>query len=69
MDTYELGYHPNPPNLDFGEQALDSMDWLDITMGGGGSDAPSLAPLGPPSVFSTDFLDGSDLQLHWDSCL
>ncbi|XP_067089106.1 myocardin-related transcription factor A isoform X2 [Osmerus mordax] len=69
MDTYELGYHPNPPNLDFGEQALDSMDWLDITMGGGGSNAPSLAPLGPPSVFSTDFLDGSDLQLHWDSCL
>lgn len=72
MDTYELGYNPNPPGLDFGEQALDSMDWLDITMGGGGSEAPTLAPLGPPtppSVFSADFLDGSDLQLHWDSCL
>ncbi|XP_041735572.2 myocardin-related transcription factor A-like isoform X2 [Coregonus clupeaformis] len=76
MDTYELsGYTANPPGLDFGDHALDSMDWLDITMGGASSEVPGLAPLGPlgphtpPSVFSADFLDSSDLQLHWDSCL
>ncbi|KAM6957850.1 myocardin-related transcription factor A-like [Aplochiton taeniatus] len=43
--------------------------------GGGGEgceESTSLAPLAPPTppcVFSADFLDGSDLQLHWDSCL
>nr|XP_029481465.1 myocardin-related transcription factor B-like isoform X3 [Oncorhynchus nerka] len=76
MDTYELsGYTANPPGLDFGDHALDSMDWLDITMGGASNEIAGLAPLGPlgphtpPSVFSADFLDSSDLQLHWDSCL
>ncbi|KAL0992938.1 hypothetical protein UPYG_G00101200 [Umbra pygmaea] len=75
MDTYELsGYTANPPSLDFGDHALDSMDWLDFTMGGASNSdlAPVGAPLGsqtPPSVFSADFLDSSDLQLHWDSCL
>ncbi|CDQ63456.1 unnamed protein product [Oncorhynchus mykiss] len=76
MDTYELsGYTANPPGLNFGDHALDSMDWLDITMGGASNEIAGLAPLGPlgphtpPSVFSADFLDSSDLQLHWDSCL
>ncbi|KAM3863906.1 myocardin-related transcription factor A-like [Diretmus argenteus] len=75
MDTYELGYMAADPSggLGFGEQGLDSMDWLDLTMGEGGSEETStLAPLGPqtpPSIFSTDFLDSSDLQIHWDSCL
>ncbi|XP_029914403.1 myocardin-related transcription factor A-like isoform X2 [Myripristis murdjan] len=75
MDTYELGYTAaDPPGgLGFGEQGLDSMDWLDLSMGEGASEeTPALAPLGPqtpPSVFSTDFLDSSDLQIHWDSCL
>ncbi|XP_033990725.1 LOW QUALITY PROTEIN: myocardin-related transcription factor A-like [Trematomus bernacchii] len=74
MDTSDLGFSPHPAGLDF-----DSMDWLDISMvrggsGGGsnGGEETSLAPLvphTPPSVFSTDFLDGSDLQLHWESCL
>lgn len=70
--------HPPSPMDSFslaaeGEQGLDSMDWLDITMGGErGEETPALAPLGPPtpaSVFSTDFLDSIDLQIHWDSCL
>ncbi len=56
-----------------GEQGLDSMEWLDLTTGGErGEETPTLAPLGPqtpPSVFSTDFLDSYDLQIHWDSCL
>ncbi|CAB1313060.1 unnamed protein product [Coregonus sp. 'balchen'] len=71
MDTSDLGFSPHPAGLDFGDPALDSMDWLDISMGGGGG-GTSLAPLGPhtpPSVFSADFLDSSDLTLHWDSCL
>ncbi|KAG7491484.1 hypothetical protein MATL_G00004230 [Megalops atlanticus] len=72
MDTSELGLTPHHPGLDFGDPALDSMDWLDITMGGGGSGETGLTPLGshmPPSVFSADFLDSSDLQLQWESCL
>ncbi|KAL0983997.1 hypothetical protein UPYG_G00135670 [Umbra pygmaea] len=76
MDTSELGFSPHPTGLDFGDPVLDSMDWLDISMGGGGGGdgggGTSLAPLGPhtpPSVFSADFLDSSDLTLHWDSCL
>lgn len=43
-----------------------------VGVGGGNESATILAPLGsqtPPSVFSADFLDSSDLQLHWDSCL
>lgn len=40
--------------------------------GGAGDGGASLAPLAPhtpQSVFSTDFLDSTDLQLHWESCL
>ncbi|KAM4524725.1 myocardin related transcription factor Ab isoform 3-T3 [Odontesthes bonariensis] len=91
MDTSDLGFSPHSAGLDFGDPALDSMDWLDISMVGsanGGSDGngggaggaaagerdggTSLAPLAPhtpQSVFSTDFLDSTDLQLHWESCL
>ncbi|XP_014062754.2 myocardin-related transcription factor A isoform X3 [Salmo salar] len=71
MDTSDLGFSTHPAGLDFGDPVLDSMDWLDISMGGGGG-RTSLAPLcphTPPSVFSADFLDSSDLTLHWDSCL
>ncbi|XP_068610376.1 myocardin related transcription factor Ab [Brachionichthys hirsutus] len=35
----------------------------------GGTSLAPLAPHTPPSVFSTDFLDSTDLQLHWESCL
>ncbi|XP_041812553.1 myocardin-related transcription factor A-like isoform X2 [Chelmon rostratus] len=65
MDTFDMVVE--------GEHGLDSMDWLDLTMGGvRGEETPTLAPLGPqtpPSVFSTDFLDSYDVQIHWDSCL
>ncbi|XP_040918549.1 myocardin-related transcription factor A-like isoform X2 [Toxotes jaculatrix] len=65
MDTFNMAAEE--------DRGLDSMDWLDLTMGDErGEEAPTLAPLGPqtpPSVFSTDFLDGSDLQIPWDSCL
>uniref|UniRef100_A0AAQ4RHF2 SAP domain-containing protein n=1 Tax=Gasterosteus aculeatus aculeatus TaxID=481459 RepID=A0AAQ4RHF2_GASAC len=65
MDTFDLATEAEP--------GLDGMDWLDLTMGGErGEEASILAPLGPQtptSVFSTDFLDSSDLPIHWDSCL
>ncbi|KAL7372854.1 hypothetical protein ABVT39_023181 [Epinephelus coioides] len=37
--------------------------------GDGGTSLAPLVPHTPPSVFSTDFLDSTDLQLHWESCL
>lgn len=85
MDTSDLGFPTHTAGLDFGDAALDSMDWLDISMvgssnssggsstgGGGGDGGTSLTPLAPhtpPSVFSADFLDSTDLQLHLESCL
>ncbi|XP_055000137.1 myocardin-related transcription factor A isoform X1 [Sorex araneus] len=70
MDTSELHFAPEPSGvgLDLGDGHLDSMDWLELSSGG---PVLSLAPLSTtaPSLFSTDFLDGHDLQLHWDSCL
>ena len=91
MDTSDLGFSPHSAGLDFGDPALDSMDWLDISMVGsanggsegngggaggaaagerdGGTSLAPLAPHTPQSVFSTDFLDSTDLQLHWESCL
>ncbi|NXL85581.1 MKL1 protein, partial [Alectura lathami] len=70
MDTSELHFANEPAGgiaLDLAEANLDSMDWLELP----GGSVMSLAPLSTaaPSLFSTDFLDGHDLQLHWDSCL
>uniref|UniRef100_A0A3P8PKM3 SAP domain-containing protein n=1 Tax=Astatotilapia calliptera TaxID=8154 RepID=A0A3P8PKM3_ASTCA len=45
------------------EQGLDSMDWLNLTTERDREEeSPSLQT--PPSVFSTDFLDSSDLHIH-----
>ncbi|XP_070612172.1 myocardin-related transcription factor A isoform X2 [Erythrolamprus reginae] len=70
MDTSELHFAPESAggsSLDLAEPNLDSMDWLELS----GGPVMSLTPLSTatPSLFSTDFLDGHDLQLHWDSCL
>ncbi|NWZ64999.1 MKL1 protein, partial [Acrocephalus arundinaceus] len=70
MDTSELHFAHEPCGgiaLDLAEANLDSMDWLELP----GGSVMSLTPLSTvaPSLFSTDFLDGHDLQLHWDSCL
>uniref|UniRef100_U3J358 Myocardin related transcription factor B n=1 Tax=Anas platyrhynchos platyrhynchos TaxID=8840 RepID=U3J358_ANAPP len=48
-----------------GTLTSDNMEWLDITMP---SSSSGLTPLSStaPSMFSTDFLDPQDLQLHWD---
>ncbi|XP_022452266.1 myocardin-related transcription factor A isoform X3 [Delphinapterus leucas] len=69
MDTSELHFAPEPSGvgLDLADGHLDGMDWLELSSGG---PVLSLAPsTTAPSLFSTDFLDGHDLQLHWDSCL
>ncbi|KAF7248764.1 Myocardin-related transcription factor A [Varanus komodoensis] len=64
MDTSELHFAPEPtggPSLDLAEANLDSMDWLELS----GGPVMSLTPLSTatPSLFSTDSLDGHDLQL------
>uniref|UniRef100_A0AAY4C653 SAP domain-containing protein n=1 Tax=Denticeps clupeoides TaxID=299321 RepID=A0AAY4C653_9TELE len=74
MDTSELSFNPQPTSLDLSDSTLDTMDWLDMPLGGGGrsfGDAGTavITPAWsqtPPSVFSADFLDSPDLQLHWD---
>ncbi|XP_078286962.1 myocardin-related transcription factor A-like isoform X1 [Rhinoraja longicauda] len=67
MDTSDLHFTTDTTSLtlDLADTNLDNMEWLDLTMGGS---SVCLAPLSSvtPSVFSTDFLDGHDLHLHWD---
>ncbi|KFP92309.1 MKL/myocardin-like 1, partial [Apaloderma vittatum] len=72
MDTSELHFAHEPSGgiaLDLAEANLDSMDWLELPGGSVMSLAPLSTAAAAPSLFSTDFLDGHDLQLHWDSCL
>ncbi|XP_043535807.1 myocardin-related transcription factor A-like isoform X2 [Chiloscyllium plagiosum] len=67
MDTSDMHFTADSTSLalDLTDTNLDNMEWLDLTMG---STPVGLAPLSSvtPSVFSTDFLDSQDLQLHWD---
>lgn len=79
MDMYEFGLSSSCTGLELAESAMDSMDWLDLGIGGSVGNGPCtvtssghtpgmVAPNGhaSSSVFSTDFLDSLDLQLHWD---
>ncbi|XP_059809690.1 myocardin-related transcription factor A-like [Hypanus sabinus] len=67
MDTSDMHFTTDSTclTLDLADTNLDSMEWLDLTMGGS---SVGLAPLSSVShsVFSTDFLDSHDLHLHWD---
>ncbi|XP_010718015.1 myocardin-related transcription factor B isoform X5 [Meleagris gallopavo] len=67
METSDSQFATNSSclSLDLPDTNLDNMEWLDITMP---SSSSGLTPLSStaPSVFSTDFLDTQDLQLHWD---
>ncbi|KAJ8263924.1 hypothetical protein GJAV_G00143130 [Gymnothorax javanicus] len=68
MDSGEFEFCWPQAGLDFRDGAVDSMDWLDVSMSGGGAGVPTTCHT-PPSVFAADFLDSPDLQLHWESCL
>ncbi|NXP50773.1 MKL2 protein, partial [Heliornis fulica] len=67
METSDPQFTANTSclSLDLPDTNLDNMEWLDITMP---SSSSGLTPLSStaPSVFSTDFLDPQDLQLHWE---
>ncbi|XP_029432230.1 myocardin-related transcription factor B isoform X3 [Rhinatrema bivittatum] len=67
METSDLHFTASSTclSLDLPDTNLDSMEWLDISMPNSTS---GLTPLSStvPSMFSTDFLDSQDLQLHWD---
>lgn len=59
MDTSDLTFTDTPPTT-LQVPGLDNMEWLDLTIPG---------PAGissPNAVFSTDFLDSTDLPLHWE---
>ncbi len=61
MDTSDLTFTDTPPSaLPLQDVGLDNMEWLDLTIPG-----PAGIP-SPTAVFSSDFLDSTDLQLHWD---
>ncbi|XP_057201538.1 myocardin-related transcription factor B isoform X1 [Triplophysa rosa] len=60
MDTSDLTFTDTPTSaLHLQDTGLDNMEWLDLTL-------PGTAGISSPTVFSSDFLDSSDLQLHWD---
>ncbi|XP_060696429.1 myocardin-related transcription factor B isoform X1 [Hemiscyllium ocellatum] len=67
MDTCDMHFNAENSclNLDLPDTNLDNMDWLDLTMP---ASTTGLTPISSAahSVFSTDFLDGHDLQLHWE---
>ncbi|NP_001072650.1 MKL/myocardin-like protein 2 [Xenopus tropicalis] len=66
METSDTPFTANSClSLDLADANLDNMEWLDLTMP---NSASSLTPLSStlPSMFSTDFLDSNDLQLHWE---
>ncbi|XP_038273871.1 myocardin-related transcription factor B isoform X6 [Dermochelys coriacea] len=67
METADQQFTANSSclSLDLPDTNLDNMEWLDISMPNSSS---GLTPLSStaPSMFSTDFLDPQDLQLHWD---
>ncbi|XP_055045517.2 myocardin-related transcription factor B isoform X1 [Misgurnus anguillicaudatus] len=59
MDTSDLTFSDaQTPALHLQDTGLD-MEWLDLTI-------PGTAGISSPAVFSSDFLDSPDLQLHWD---
>ncbi|XP_067276691.1 myocardin-related transcription factor B isoform X2 [Pseudorasbora parva] len=60
MDTSDLTFSDmGPSSLHLQDTGLDNMEWLDLTI-------PGPAGISSPTVFSSDFLDSTDLQLHWD---
>ncbi|XP_051988553.1 myocardin-related transcription factor B-like isoform X2 [Xyrauchen texanus] len=61
MDTSDLTFTDTPTYaIHLQDTTLDNMEWLNLTM-------PGPAGISSPAPdFSSDFLDSSDLQLHWE---
>ncbi|XP_059408460.1 myocardin-related transcription factor A isoform X2 [Carassius carassius] len=67
MDTCDMSFSSHSP-LDLIDSAPDSMDWLELGMGGTGGEGPGMVHMNghsSSSLFSTDFLDTSDM--NWSS--
>ncbi|XP_051994651.1 myocardin-related transcription factor B isoform X2 [Xyrauchen texanus] len=61
MDISDLTFADRPSStLNLQEATMDNMEWLDLTMPGAAGISSQAA------VFSSDFLDSPDLQLHWE---
>lgn len=59
---------PAPGDSSDRERSADRKEWLGFPVGGESEwETSTLLPRTPPSVFSADFLDGSDLHMDWDS--
>lgn len=68
MDTMEVDFNENslPSSLNLHSTNMDNMDWLDLTLSVPAEGFNSLDVSTPVGVFSSDFLDSSELQLNWD---
>uniref|UniRef100_A0A8C2IBD3 Myocardin related transcription factor Aa n=1 Tax=Cyprinus carpio TaxID=7962 RepID=A0A8C2IBD3_CYPCA len=67
MDTCDMGFSSHSPS-DLIDSASDPMDWLELGMGGTGGEGPGMVHMNghsSSSLFSTDFLDTSDM--NWSS--
>ncbi|XP_058627005.1 myocardin-related transcription factor A isoform X2 [Onychostoma macrolepis] len=67
MDTCDMSFSSHSPS-DLIDSAPDPMDWLELGMGGTGGDGPGMVHMNghnSSSLFSTDFLDTSDM--NWSS--
>ncbi|XP_016387803.1 MKL/myocardin-like protein 1 isoform X1 [Sinocyclocheilus rhinocerous] len=67
MDTCDMSFSSHLPS-DLIDSAHDPMDWMELGMGGTGGEGPGMVHMNgheSSSLFSTDFLDTSDL--NWSS--
>ncbi|XP_052397807.1 myocardin-related transcription factor A isoform X4 [Carassius gibelio] len=67
MDTCDISFSSHSPS-DLIDSAPDPMEWMELGMGGAGGEGPGMVHMNgheSSSLFSTDFLDTSDL--NWSS--
>lgn len=62
-DTMEVDFNDN---MSTSALNMDNMDWLDLTLSVPAEEGHSLDVSVPVGVFSSDFLDSSELHLNWD---
>uniref|UniRef100_A0A3Q4MU49 Uncharacterized protein n=1 Tax=Neolamprologus brichardi TaxID=32507 RepID=A0A3Q4MU49_NEOBR len=62
-DAMEVDFNDN---MSTSALNMDNMDWLDLTLSVPAEEGHSLDVSVPVGVFSSDFLDSSELHLNWD---